>query len=198
MWHALAAGWEGEVRVPGDGGNHALREWWHWIWAALFVPGLALAILLSWGGMQKSGWLWAAGAGGLELWDMDNISLRQALGAIQLLEPPACLCGLQRELGHSPVWGEACGKQAKGKCRCSELVSAWWLNHSQVSTPEVCVLGYVSWSTAGSRGFHQLGCARKMLCRYRLHWDGNPLAAVVWLIQGENLNAKRQHLFTSS
>lgn len=128
----------------------------------------------------------------------DSISLRQALGAIQLLEPVGCLCGLQWEVGQSPVWGEACGKQEKSQCRCSELMSALWLNHSQVSTQDFYVLGLVGCSTAGSRSFNQLGCTRKTLCRCRLHWDENPLAALVCLIQRENLNTKGQHLFTSS
>lgn len=41
---------------------------------------------------------------------MDSVSLSQVLGAIQLLKPVSHLCGLQWELGQSPDWGQACGK----------------------------------------------------------------------------------------
>lgn len=145
MRHALAAGWEGEVRVPGDSGNHPLCEWWHRIWAAVFAPGLVLVILLSWGECSSPG---GFGLQGQEAWScgtVDSISLGQVLGAIQLLKLVGRLCGLQWELGQSPVWGEACGKQAESKRRCSvacsELTSAF-LAESQ---PGLRSRGLLTW-----------------------------------------------------
>ena len=142
---------------------------------------------------------------GQEAWScgtVDSVSLGQALGAIQLLKPVSRLCGLHWELGQSSVWGEACGKQAESKHRCSvacsELMSAFWLNCSQVSTPEVYSLGYISSSTAGSHSLDHLACAGKTLRGCSLHWDEDPLTGLVYLIQGESLNAKGQDLFLSS